>query len=193
MSAYRIRKENAARKQSADETDLNAFLANILITGLAFALQDSKQTNQPRFTYRQHGLREIQNKYGLSAMRLFSILFERRQKGGINKNGESFKTLWRFNNEMIDDVAELLELRQEGKATTASKWVKHLKGKGYEPKVYAAEKDVNGKRLPKRTMTHTEYTKINQVQKSLKREKARKQREQILASPEDYITITSIY
>ena len=54
-----------------------------------------------QFTHKFHyqSMRDIQEEYGLSCAKIFSLLFIKWQKGGRNLKGKAYKSIWKLDNE----------------------------------------------------------------------------------------------
>lgn len=186
-SGYAKRIEARLNKMSQDEKVFLTFRTMVITVGLAGTVRALKEKN-PEKAYRHHSARYIQNTFGLRCKVLFELMFERRQKGGSDVKGTKYKTMWRFNMHMIEDIEHLLN---DEKASTAKYWVDYLKAKGHEPLINAPIYNEKGQRVEKKVITKREYRALINIRKQLKREKAQKQNKKALAQSE--LDIASIY
>lgn len=56
--------------------------------------------------------REVRNLYGVEAARIFKIVFRLLQRGGINKNGEGFRSCWVVNPDAIQVLIEWTQVEE---------------------------------------------------------------------------------
>lgn len=186
-STYAKRIEARINKMNQDEKVFLIFRTMVITVGLSGTVRAINENN-PEKAYRHHSAKYIQDTFGLRCRVLFELMFERRQKGGVNTKGERYKTMWRFNMDMIQDIDDLLN---DPKATTAKYWVNYLKAKGYEPRVYAPIYNEKGLRVDKQIITKSEYHTLLKIRKQLKQEKQVRQKKYALEQPE--LDIASTY
>lgn len=105
------------------------FLKFLSYVCLASALADRTKNFDVRYS-----ARFIQDKYGKQCRDLFVVLFIKWVRGGRNLKGEAYKTMWRLDRGVYDDLQCALKEVEAMQMPTARDMLNILQSYGHTPK-----------------------------------------------------------